>query len=454
MAGTQGQINQTMLALTPAQVAALPPDIQAQYLRGLTPQMQAIYAQEQRISANRNFMRNSLEETVFCPPTGGSGTTIAYTAGQTLYFDIPSVAGYAKALLITYNLSVTPAAGTNALYALNKCGAFGIFSKVEIDYNGSQVTTHPYFACKIMDQLNGFQHGAQNAVLAGNVDSTIDANIVGNTPLNIGVANTWQGKMLLRLNALGADTVPGVLPASGVGNHPQLKLTCTPSFLGMDPLLNPISPAGAGSGWAVTVTGTVNVDMVFLDGTNTISPAPLQLAWQGEPTVQYSWEAALTPFNGGSTNQIKTIQSKLKHWYAVAIIIDGNSSTQFCSLSNITGFMLSPDSAGNQSFMKWNISNNISIYDYFDRAVRRPFGQDLDEGVIPWVAGPGRGVIDASNRNGSQYLNMMQGGFPATSHVYQVGNVSQQTPKTGFNAIVPRVEMFLVSENPAGLKVA
>src|SRR5581483_11160013 len=230
----------------------------------------------------------------------------------------------------------------------------------------------------------------------------------------------------------GNDTVPGVLPANGVGNVPQIKLTCAPSFIGQDPLLNPIAPVAGTGHSGTTVTGNINVDLIYLDGTNMDVPASLQLNWQSEPTIQYTWEAPLTPFNAGSTNQIKTIQSKLKHWYAVAIVIDGNQSTDFCKLSNLTAFMLSPDTVGQQNFVAWNFNNNISIYDFFDRWVRRPFGQDLDEGVVPWVAGPGRGVIDSTNRNGIQYLNMYQGGFPATSHIYQVGSVGGQSVIDGY----------------------
>lgn len=450
----QSQINATQLALTPAQIQTLPPDQQAQYLKGLSPQMQAIYAREQTISQNRLFMRKSLERTAYCPVTGGAGTTASYVAGNTLFFDMPKVPGYGKAMLITYNLTVTPAAGTGATYAVNKAAPFNIFSKIELDYNGSQIVTHPYFACKIMDVLNGFQHGAQNSVVAGQNNSAIAAQIVGSTPIVVGSGNTWQGKMLVRFNALGNDTVPGVLPANGVGNVPQIKLTCAPNFIGQDPLLNPIAPVAGTGHSGTTVTGNINVDLIYLDGTNMDNPAALQLNWQSEPTLQYTWEAALTPFNAGSTNQIKTIQSKLKHWFAVAIIIDGNQSNQFAQLSNITSFALSPDSVGQQQFAGWNYNNNISIYDFYDRWIRRIWGQDVDDGVIPWVVGNSRGVIDSSNRNGVQYLNMQQGGFPATSHLYQVGSVGGLTTIDGYPAPTPRVEMFLVSENPAGLKVS
>jgi hypothetical protein len=451
---TSSQINPTMLALTPAQIAQLPPQDQAQYLRGLSPAMQQLYAHDQMITANRRFMRESVERVAYCPVTGGSGTTAAYSSGQTLFFDLPKVPGYAKGVLITYNLTVTPAAGTGATYAVNKAAPFSIFSRLEIDYNGAQVTTHPYFACKVMDQLNGFQNGAQNAVIAGNNDATIAANIVGSTPITVGVGNTWTGKMYLRLNALGNDTVPGVLPINGVGNSPQIKLTCAPSFVGQDPLLNPIAPVAGTGHSSTTVTGNINVDVIYLDGTNLNTPTPLQLNWQQEPTIQYTWESPLTPFSGCAVNQAKTISSKLKHWYVCSIIIDANQSNQFAQLSNITGFMLSPDAVGQQNFFAFNLSNNVSIYDFYDRYIRRPFGQDVDNGVIPWVTGPGRGVIDSTNRNGSQFLNMYNGGFPAATHLYQVSSVGSLTTIDGYPAPTPRVETFLVSENAAGLKVS
>lgn len=446
--------NATMMSLTPAQIAALPADQQAQYMRGLSPEQQQLVQAEMQsaiITSNRKFMRSSLERTAYCPVTGGSGVSAAYTAGQTLYFDFPSVPGFAKALLITYNISVTPAAGTGATYAVNAAAPWNLFSELQVLYNGPQVRTHPFFL-KVIDQTMGFGRGKQNAVIAGDHDATIDANIVGSTPLTVGSANVWQGKMLLRLNPLGEDTVPGVLPVNGVGNKPQLKLTCVPNFIGQDPLLNPISPV-AGTGHAATITGTVNVDMVLLDGTNMDSPVPGGLSWQQEPTIQYYWDTPLTPFSA-NTIQRQTISTKLKHWYVVSIVIDGTSSTSFAQLANITGFALGPDQVGQQSFQTWNISNNVSIYDFYDRMVRRPFGQDLPNGVIPWVVAPGRGVIDSDNRNGSQALNMYPGGFPAATHSYQMSSIGTQATIDGFPPATPRVETFLISENSAGLKVS
>ncbi len=447
-------INSTMMTLTPAQIAMLPPAEQQQYMKGLSPAQQALVQQEvqqQIINANRAFMRKSIEKTAYCPVTGGSGTTAAYTAGTTLYYDFPSVPGFATGLLITYNLTVTPAAGSSATYAVNPAAPWNIFSELQVLYNGPQIRTHPYFL-KILDQIKGFQRGAQNSVIAGSADSTINSNINSSIPIVVGSGNSWKGKIYLPLNALGGDTVPGVLPVAGVGNKPQLKLSCATNFIGQDPLLNPLAPV-TGTSHSATVTGNINVDMVYKDGTNGDSPTPLTLNWQSEPTLQYYWDSPLTPFSA-NTIQRQTISTKLKHWYIVSVMIDANQASQFAALSNITGFELSPDQVGQQTFINWNISNNVSIYDYYDRVIRRPFGQDLDNGVIIWCAAPGEGVINSSNRNGTQTYNMYPGGFPALTHSYQVGSVSGQSTIDGFPAATPRVETFLISENSAGLKVS
>jgi hypothetical protein len=446
-------VNTTMMSLTPAQIASLPPHEQQQYMKGLSPAQQALVQQEVMqvvISANRKFMRQSFERTAYMPVTGGSGTSATYNAGTTLYFDFPSVAGFAKAVLISYNLTVTPATGTGATYAVNPGAPWNIFSELQVLYNGPQIRTHPYFL-KVLDQIQGVDTPAQNGA-HGTADATINSNINGGTPITVNAANTWKGKILLRLNALGDDTVPGVLPTAGVGNKPQLKLTCCPAFIGLDPLMNPLAPVAGTGHSTTTVTGSINCDMVFLDGTNGDNPTPLTLAWQNEPTLQYYWDSALTPFNSG-TIQRQTISTKLKHWYIVSIIIDANQASQFAALSNITGFEIGPDQVGQQAFQNWNISNNVSIYDFYDRMVRRPFEADLDNGVIPWITGPSRGVINSSNRNGIQYMNMYPGGFPACTTSYQVGSVGSQATIDGYTAPTSRVETFLISENSAGLKV-
>lgn len=437
---------------SPEQIAALPPDQQAAVIgslpKGQQAAAQAAVAQEQQkalVRANRNFMRKALERVAACPLASGAGFQATYVPGQTLIFNFPTVgSAYAKGLLITYNLSITPATGTGAAYAANAGAPWNIFSEIDVNYNGAQIKTHP-IVLKYMDMLKGFSRGQMNDVVAGNKVTSIETQIVGTTPLTVGSANTWQGKMYIPLNALGEDTVPGILPMMGVGNQAQIKLTCPSSFLGADPLLFPVATtAGTGAAIAVANTSLVNIDVVYLDGSNMDSNVGLALSLGGEPTLQYFWDTPLSPLPQGLL-QRQHISTLLEHWYVISIVIDGLQSTKFASVTNLAQFELSPDSVGQNKFMSYNVANNISVYDYYDR-FRRMTGQDLDEGVLVWVAAPTRGVIDSDNRTGMQVLNMRDGGFPATTHGYLVNSVSSAN-------FTPRVETFLISMNYDGLKV-
>ena len=409
--------------------------------------LQAFMAREQQNALRKqdlDFMR-SLEQIAACPVTGGSGTTAAYTVGSTIYFDLPVMpSGFAKGLLIKYNFtSVLPATGTSATYALNKAAQFAIFSEIALQYNGGQIRTHPYFL-KVQDQIKGFLRGAQNGVLAGQNDSYVSNLINGATPITVNAANVWQGQMYLPLNALSEDDVKGILPVSGAGTHAQLKLTTPANFMGNDPLINPIATTG-GTGAAVTATGTISVDMIYLTGSDLESPqllAPPPSVYG--PTLQYFWEPSLSPLLTNAISR-QTVTNKMRHHLMCSIVIDGAQSTDFAKWSNVTQFELTGDATGSQKLKSWNVSNNVPVSDYFDREIRRRIGQDLDEGVILWVASPVRGTVNASNRMGNMAANMYPGGFPTLTHGYNV--VTPGSP-TGYS---PRVETFLVSENAKGL---
>src|SRR5215469_2414320 len=130
------------MPMNASQFAALPPDQQANYLKTLPPQSQQQLMRDVRVINNRKFMRQSIEKYAYCPVSGGSGTSATYSPGTTLVFDMHVVgSGYAKALLITYNLTITLATGTFANTAGNP---WNFFSELVLNYNGAQIRCHPY----------------------------------------------------------------------------------------------------------------------------------------------------------------------------------------------------------------------------------------------------------------------------------------------------------------------
>lgn len=459
------------LLLTTNQIANLPPSQQSAYVNSLSPSEKQLVMAElanKKQKDNRNFMRKSFERIAYMPASGGSGNTQAYTPGTTLVYDFPVIGGgYAKGILIRFSINLTFAAGTGATYGLNPAAPFNIFSELQVIYNGQQIRTHPY-VIKVLDQIYGYakypqQNGVVanmqnsatvntfegvNAPAAGTITNTFNGAVTGTT--------TWVGAMYLPLNALGIDSVPGLLPIMGVGNKPQLKLICAPSFMGNDPLLNPVA-ATAGSGQSVTInqgaTTFVSCDLVYQDGSTMNDPNGVALDLTTEPTLQYYWD---TPLNPLSPNLLmrQHISTLLEHVYVITVLIDGQTLRQFSTINNITSMQLSADAVGQQNFLSFNIANNIPVGDYYDRYVRRVHGQDLDEGVFIFVDAPTRGVTDSDDRSGVQTLNMQPGGYPAATHAYQVSAVSGMTVFDGGPKATPRVECFLVSLNYQGLRLS
>lgn len=460
------------LLLTPGQIANLPPGQQSAYMNSLSPSERNMVAAEianKKQQDNRMFLRKSYERVAYCPASGGSGNIQAYTQGTTLVYDFPVIGGgYAKGILIRFSINLTFAAGTGATYALNSAAPFNIFSELDILYNGQQIRTHPYII-KLLDQTAGYsKYPQQNGVLAGMQNSATVNTFEGVAAPSAGAftntfngavtgTTTWVGAMYLPLNAIAPDTVPGLLPVMGVGNKPQIKLVCANSFLGNDPLLSPVYASGGTAGWAVTVnqgaTTFVSVDLIYHDGSTMGDPNGVAMDLTSEPTLQMYWDTPLNPLSSGLLMR-QHVSTLLEHVYMFSILIDGQTAGKFSSISNVTSMQLSADSVGQQNFLSYNIANNIPVGDYYDRYVRRIHGTDLDEGVFLWVDGPCRGTVDPDNRNGLQTLNMQPGGYPATTHAYQVTAVGTLTPTDGGAKATPRVETLLVSLNYNGLRLS
>lgn len=459
------------LLLTPAQIANLPQAQQTAYMNSLSPAERNLVAAEianKKQQDNRMFLRKSFEKIAYCPASGGSGNTQVYSPGTTLVYDFPVVGGgYAKGLLIRFTINVTFATGTSAAYTLNQAAPFNLFQELQIVYNGQQIRTHPYII-KVLDQTAGYgKYPQMDGVPANMQNSATVNNFLGvNAPAAGAINNTfngstatgaqtWTGAFYLPLNAMGPDTIPGLLPVMGVGNKPQIKLICASAFMGNDPLLNPVYASGGSAGWAATVanTSTVSVDMIYHDGSTMSDPNGVAMDLTAEPTLQYYWDTPLNPLNATLLMR-QHISTLLEHVYVVSVLIDGQTAGKFSTIANVTQMQLSADSVGQQNFVSYNIANNIPTGDYYDRQIRRVHGQDLDEGVFLWVDAPCRGIPDPDNRTGVQTLNMQPGGFPAATHAYQVTAVGGLTPTDGGTKATPRVETFLVSLNYNGLRLS
>lgn len=473
MAGNVSNVQGTPqrgLLLTPAQIANLPPQQQTAYMNSLSPSERNLVAAEiasKKQLDNKMFLRKSFERVAYCPASGGSGNTQVYSPGTTLVYDFPVIGGgYAKGLLIRFTLNLTFAAGTGAAYTLNQAAPFNIFQELQVVYNGQQIRIHPYII-KVLDQTAGYaKYPQQDGVIAGVQNSATINNFLGVSAPAAGAQNnifngatgtgaqTWTGAFYLPLNAIAIDSVPGLLPIMGVGNKPQIKLICASSFLGNDPLINPVYASAGTAGWAVTVanTSTVSVDMVYHDGSTMTDPNGVALDLTAEPTLQMYWDTPLNPLSANLLMR-QHISTLLEHVYVISVLIDGVTAGKFSTISNVTQFQLSADSVGQQNFMSFNVANNIPTGDYYDRLIRRVHGCDLDEGVFLWVDAPARGRNDPDDRMGVQTLNMQPGGYPAATHAYQVSSVGTLAPTDGGAKATPRVETFLVSLNYNGLRL-
>lgn len=434
--------------MTAAQLSSMSPAQQQAYFAGLAPD-QAQAAQADLVSyvraQNAAYLSQAIRKIAVCPPVAG-GVTQPYAVGQSLLFNFPTAAGaFAKELIITLNLTVTPATGTSATYALCAAAPWSVIQEVQILYNGMQGRLRPYLM-KVFDQLRGYGRVAPigSNTAGGNMQSiaAIQTALNSGTPIVTGSGNVWNLVFRIPLNALHELSAEGMLPVQGSGTKPQINIMCCGTALGPDPLLNVLAATG-GSGNAVTITGSVKCEIGYFDGTNYGGPNPLNLNLNGLPTVQYIIETPLTPLSAG-VMQRQRIAALLQHYYVISLLIDGQQSTSFSTVGNLINLELDQDSVGQNRFFGFGQSNNVSVMDYFEN-IRRTIGQDLDQGVIPWIAAEVFNQESADTRMGTQFLNMTAGGWTDVHHAYQVNAVGAVA---GIN---PRVETFLISMNPAGL---
>ena len=435
---------QSLISLPYAQrqqaIAALPADQQAQ--------LQAQVASMQR-QMNRDYMARSIIMQAVCPPSSGSGTTQNYSAGADLIFNFPTAGGaFVRALVVKLTLSVNPAVGTSATYALNAGGALALLDRMRVNFNGTQHNFRPAIL-PFLERMRGYLRASTESVLAGQSVTDIQNLLFSGVPA-IGAAvptgaTTWDIVFRVPLNMHDLDP-KGLLPSMGAGTQGQIEIVCAPNPLGPDPLLNAISSTG-GSGNAVTITGTVEVDVEYSDGSNMQEQNPLALDLRGLATVQLLEDEVLSPLTAGTVNNHK-IATLLQHAVVLSILIDGQQSTKFATLGNIAAITLAKDAVLANKFFGFGAQfGNLAVVNFYER-LRRRYGQDLgDDGVIPWVDAMTTNTVDPSNREGVALLNMTANGWTDVHHGYQVSAVG------GVAGITPRVVTHVLSINPAGLGI-
>ena len=405
-------------------------------------------AAQSRKASNYAFLLGAYRKKAVCPPASGAGVNQAYVAGQTLIYDVPTANGaFLDSILVECNLTVNPATGAGAAYALTASAPYSLIDSITIEYNGIQARLRPILL-KWLAQLQGYERSQPSQVNSGQTVSWLQNTIWG-APFNLIPAtnNVWKFWFRLPLRMF-PRSVAGMLPIMADSTKCQIKLQLASAALGAtvngaDPILNAVA-ATAGTGIAVTVGGTIAVVAEYRDGSTYFSTSPLACDLNGEPTVQYYIDSQLNPLTPGTILR-KRLDTKLPHLYVISVVIDGQQSTKFAANSNIQAIELDQDFNGQNAFMRAGTNgSNISTEHFFEEFQDMFMGQSLDEGVIPWIPGPGYLGTNPDNLEGASYLNMGPGGWTDASYGLQVGAVTN-------TAITPRVETYEVSLNPLGL---
>src|SRR6185437_14917230 len=90
---------------------------------------------------NLKYLLASIKKEAVCPPAAGAGINQTYVAGQTLLYDVPTADGaFLEEIKVECNLTVNPATGTGATYALNAAAPWTLIDRINIKYGNQQVS--------------------------------------------------------------------------------------------------------------------------------------------------------------------------------------------------------------------------------------------------------------------------------------------------------------------------
>src|SRR6266581_4021968 len=138
-------------------------------------QMSAAQAAAIQAAQNRQFMALSLNKEVKCMQANGGALTQNWVAGQPLTYVIPTANNaFLTGFWTVCQLTVTPAAGSSAVYALTAAAELAMIDSMQVQYGGTQHNFRPIIL-KYLAQLAGEYRGPEpRSILAGETDNYLD----------------------------------------------------------------------------------------------------------------------------------------------------------------------------------------------------------------------------------------------------------------------------------------
>lgn len=412
---------------------------------GMSPAQVAAAMQQQQKEQNRRFMALCNNKEALCLQANGGALQQAYAAGQPLTYNVPTANNaFLTGFWVRFSGTITPAAGTNAQYQLNAGAPLNILDSIQVQYGGTQHNFRPYI-WKYLSQLRGqLQQIQPRSPLAGQEDSYLQSFYSSaNFPVITNVGNTWFFALYIPMNMLHPQDARGLLPVQQGETKAQVVVNCAGSAFGVDPILNAIS-LSSGSNGGVTVSGNVTVIAEYKDGQTYTQLAAMQPNLSGLDTVQLLRDTPLNNLGAGQIYRNKVSFLKKIPWL-IATIVDGNSSTKFCSTSNIQVIQASADETGNRPFFTVGLNTNLDVREFYNDLSGKFGGllnQDLDEGILPFVYGPIFQQADADLLEGHAYLDCTTAtGWTDYHYGVQLASVG------GVTGIAPRIEAHVMLLN-------
>lgn len=364
-------------------------------------------------------------------------STNNYSTGTTYQWDAPIVAGaWAEELVFKFNLSVdyTPAA-TSPTASLNAVGYDAAFTEIQVLYGNRLITVHPYIL-SVLRRMKGYNRTSYRDVL-GAQSSAVQGILYSPPTLNSG-NNNWVFQYSLRLNDLYEDDVAGILPMFSAGTRLQVVAQSPSSWVGSDPMNNVLSTNGG-----VTVTGTVELDVVYRDYRSTADRGQYLPQMTGIPSVGIAKLQEINPLTAGS-RVFQRLSSPYNFSRLISILIDGTSSQNLMTLSNLEAIELDAAESTNSAMVLYD-STNGTVSNYL-REIRSVYGQDFGDGTIIFRdAVATSGQSNSSNQHGSTWLNGTSTGYPAFRIGVQAANVG--------TVCTPRLVTYGQYLDPAGITI-